>query len=387
MTIQFLVRYGEIALKGKNRNLFEQKLQHNIKDALKDFPTKITRMHGRFMITGSFEDHDMIVLQLSRVFGIESFSRVYETDLDVDLIQTVAAKLVDEYSTKKETFKIETRRANKSFPYTSPDLNRILGSHLQSIYPGLQVNLNQPAFRLFVEISFKKAYLYLDKKSGPGGLPLGTTGRSMLLLSGGIDSPVAGWLAMKRGLDIEALHFHSFPFTSHRSLEKTTDLCRKLAQYSNKIILHTVNLSGIQKELYQKCPDEMGIILLRRMMFRIASMLCEKRNIKTLITGENLGQVASQTLESISVIDTATDQLVLRPLLCLDKKEIINLAVAIGTYDISIRPYEDCCTLFVPRKPVTKPREDIILKHEKILDIDLLINEAVKTLETQTITG
>lgn len=382
MPAKVLVRYGEIALKGKNRGQFEQRLHRNLKAAVKGYSDEVIRLHGRFTVSCPVENLDQILERLSRVFGVVSISPVWETELNFDLIKEKAAEIVKNLPPELETFKIAARRANKKFPYSSPEINRLLGSHLQNLYPALKVNLDRPSFRLSVEIGYGKAFLYLDRLAGPGGLPVGISGRSLLLLSGGIDSPAAGWLAMKRGLFLEALHFHSFPFTSKRSQEKAVELCRKLAFYSNKVPLHLISVTMIQKELKAHCPDELAIILLRRMMLRLAELVSEKRDLKAIVTGENLGQVASQTLESISVIAKATDMLILRPLVGMDKTEIIDLALKINTYHTSILPYEDCCTLFVPKNPVTKPKIEIIEKYEGRLDLETMLQEAISSMET-----
>lgn len=382
MPIKILVRYGEIALKGKNRGQFEQRLHRNIKTAIKDYTAEVARLQGRFTVTGPDEYLDQILECLSRVFGVVSVSRIWETELDLDLIKEKAVDLVNQLKPELGTFKISARRANKHFPYSSPEINRLLGSHLQQRFPLLEVNLDHPSFNLSIEISYDKAFIYLDRLAGPGGLPVGITGRSLLLLSGGIDSPVAGWLAMKRGLIIEALHFHSFPFTSKRSQEKVVELSRKMALYCDKIPLHLISVANIQKEFKANCPDDLAIILLRRMMLRLAELVSEKRDLQAIVTGENLGQVASQTLESIIVIAKATEMLVLRPLVGMDKREIIDLAMKIDTYETSILPYEDCCTLFVPRSPVTKPKLEIIESYEARLDIKAMLEEAIDSMAT-----
>ncbi len=382
MPVKILVRYGEIALKGKNRGLFEQQLHRNLKAAVKGYSAEVTRLHGRFTVTGPEEYLDQILEHLSRVFGVVSVSRTWETGLDLDLIKEKAADLVNQLPPERETFRISPRRANKNFPYSSPEIGHLLGSHLQQLFPSLKVSLDNPSFDLSVEIGYDKAFLYLDRLAGPGGLPVGITGRSLLLLSGGIDSPVAGWLAMKRGLIIEALHFHSFPFTSKRSQEKVVELSRKMALYCNKIPLHLISVANIQKEFKANCPDDLAIILLRRMMLRLAGLVSEKRGLQAMVTGENLGQVASQTLESIKVIAKATEMLILRPLVGMDKREIIDLAMKIDTYDTSILPYEDCCTLFVPRNPVTKPKIEIIERYENQLDLETMLEDAICSMET-----
>ncbi len=385
MAVKILVRYGEIALKGKNRGQFEQQLYKNLQEAVDDYNATVEKMRGRFLVCGPEEHREKIIDRLSKVFGVVSLSPVEETGLDLEEIKEQALKMTARVKRDKEEFKVETRRANKEFPYPSPELSSIVGAHLLEHYPHLTVNLKRPAFTLSIEISYAQAYLYLERVDGPGGLPVGITGRALLLLSGGIDSPVSGWLGMKRGLTLEALHFHSYPFTSRRSQEKAIDICRRLAAGSGAIRLHMINMAGIQKELRAKCPEAINIILLRRMMLRLAEKLSAKRGLQTLITGESLGQVASQTLESMIVTEKATGMLILRPLLGMDKKDIVNKAMEIETYDISIRPYEDCCTLFLPQSPVTRPKLEVIENHEEKLDLAGLMEEALETLETTVV--
>ena len=380
-----LVRYGEIALKGKNRGQFEQQLQRNLKGALQDLEATVIRHHGRFSVNCPDAALQQATMLLSRIFGLVSFSPVYETALDIEAIKETAAGIVKELPAGKKTFKIMARRSNKEFPYSSPELNQILGAHLLQCFPDLTVKLDDPLFALEVEIGYQKTYLYLERIPGPGGLPVGSSGRALLLLSGGIDSPAAGWLGLKRGLSFEAVHFHSFPFTSKRSQEKAVDLCRKLVLYGHKIPLHQISVTKIQEALRKNCPEELGVILLRRMMLRLAEKLCDERGLKALVTGENLGQVASQTLDSIDVISKATRMLILRPLISFDKLEITAIAEKIDTYETSILPYEDCCTLFVPTSPVIKPKLAVIERYEQNLDLDYLLEEAMKTLETQII--
>ena len=380
-----LVRYGEIALKGRNRGQFEQQLQRNLKGALHDLEATITRHHGRFSVHCPDAALQQATIRLRRIFGLVSFSPVYETALDIEAIKEAAAGIVKELPAGNKTFKIMARRSNKEFPYNSPELNQILGAHLLQCYPDLTVKLDDPSFILEVEIGYQNTYLCLERIPGPSGLPVGSSGRALLLLSGGIDSPAAGWLAMKRGLSFEAVHFHSFPFTSKRSQEKAVDLCRKLLLYGHNIPLHQISVTKIQEALRKNCPEDLGVILLRRMMLRLAEKLCELRKLKVLVTGENLGQVASQTLDSIDVISKATRMLILRPLISFDKLEITAIAEKIDTYETSILPYEDCCTLFVPASPVTKPKLAIIERYEQNLDLDFLLEEALETLETQII--
>ncbi len=382
MPATIMIRYGEIALKGKNRSQFEQQLQKNLKEAVKAYQGTVEKIQGRFLVRAPEEYRDLTMMRLSKVFGVVSVSSVKETSLEMEAIKRAALKMAGRISKGEKVFRIATRRANKNFPYPSPEVSKIVGAYLLDHFPDFSVNLDRPNFTLSIEISYNKAYLYLERIKGPGGLPVGISGKALLLLSGGIDSPVSGWLAMKRGLTLEGLHFHSFPFTSQRSQQKAIDLCRKLAEGGGNICLHMINMAEIQKELRAKCPEDLGIILLRRMMLRLAEKLSADRGLKALVTGESLGQVASQTLESMAVTETATDMLILRPLLGMDKKEIVDKAVQIETYEISIRPYEDCCTLFLPQNPVTKPKLEAVENHERKLDLKQLINEALQTLET-----
>ncbi len=382
MPAKILVRYAEIALKGKNRHLFERQLQNNLKEAVKDYQASVEKIQGRFLVSGKEEYRGKIIDRISKVFGVASLSAVEETGLDLESIKELAGDMASRLPGDKKEFRVETRRANKQFPYPSPDINRVVGAYLLENYPHFSVNLDKPSFTLSIEISYNQAFLYLDRVEGPGGLPVGITGKALLLLSGGIDSPLAGWLGMKRGLTIEALHFHSYPFTNQRSQEKAVDVCRKLAAGSGSILLHMINVVDIQKELRARCPEDLAIILLRRMMLRLAEKLSESRGLQALITGESLGQVASQTLESLIVTEKATSMLILRPLLGMDKKDIVSKTYEIETYDISIRPYEDCCTLFLPQSPVTRPKLESVENQEKKLDLKELLDRAMDTLET-----
>jgi len=381
-----LVRYGEIALKGRNRNVFEQQLQQNLKGALSMVEeTAVERLHGRLLVTGPQEKHDQMLSRLKRVFGVVSLSSVQRTPLELDKIKAGVGELVAAALPGNKSFKVDSRRSNKDFPYTSPQLNSEIGAFLQQTYPDLEVDLHNPGFTLFLEIGYEEAFIYLDRVAGPGGLPVGVSGKALLLLSGGIDSPVAGWLALKRGLELEALHFHSFPFTGQRSLQKAEDLCRRLALFGRRVPLHEINVAAIQKEIKDKCPQQLAITLLRRMMFRLAEALSVERGLGALVTGESLGQVASQTMESLQAIDASTGMLVLRPLITMDKLEIIARSEEIGTYDISIRPFEDCCTLFVPQNPATKPKMAALLKAESELEIDTLVREGLESLKSRVI--
>ncbi len=387
MSKKILIRYGEIALKGRNRKYFEAALYRNLIRATRGTGAKITKIHGRFLAEDLAGKEQEIISRLNKVPGVVSVSPVATTGLEMEQIRSTALRLVKDLPAPLSSFKVETRRSNKLFPLTSPEINQQIGAFLLTSCPRLTVDVHHPDFQLYIEISYREAFLYTDSIRGPGGLPVGVTGKALLLLSGGIDSPVAGWMAMKRGLSLEGLHFHSFPFTGKRSQEKVKDLCRVISAYGGNMDLHLVNVADIQKQIKKYCPEPMGIILLRRMMLRIAEAVAENHRLQAIVTGENLGQVASQTLESLQVITNVTDILILRPLLALDKREIVSLAEKIDTYNISIQPFEDCCTLFIPRRPLTRPRLETIEAAEEALDIPHLVQNAMGSLETMAISA
>jgi thiamine biosynthesis protein ThiI len=315
------------------------------------------------------------------VFGIVSVSPVLKRDLDLDDIKAGAVAVVAD--TEGKTFKVETRRSNKAFPLTSPEISRVIGGHVLANFPHLQVDVHNPDFVLNVEVRQEGALLYSQIIPCLGGLPAGSSGKGLLLLSGGIDSPVAGFLAMKRGVQVEGLHFHSYPFTSERSKEKVIELARQLSRYNRRgsMKVWIAYFSEIQKALQQSSYPALSITLMRRFMLRIGTALAERERAYALITGDSLGQVASQTMESIHTINAVTAMPVYRPLIGLDKQEIVNLAVQIGTYETSILPYEDCCTVFVPKNPATRPTIEQALRAEAELDVDGLIEEAIAKTE------
>jgi thiamine biosynthesis protein ThiI len=381
-----LVRYGEIALKGKNRPFFEKKLLQNIRYSLKGLePFEVLFQRGRYFVKISTENLSSAQRRLQRVFGIVSISTVTQSNLDLDEICRNALETVKEIYNPGMTFKVNTRRANKKFPYTSPEVSSAVGAYLLKSNLNLKVDVHHPDTIIYIDIRGKKAYLYSRVIQGLGGLPVGVAGRGLLLLSGGIDSPVAGWLALKRGVEIETLHFHSPPFTGEGAVNKVRDLCRTLSSYGGKITLHLAPFTEIQKELRLNCPETMVITLMRRAMFRIAERLAIKKNIPVLFTGESLGQVASQTLENIVAINAVTNIPVLRPLIGFDKEEIINIARKINSYSISIRPFEDCCTLFVPRHPVTRPQLKELEKAEESIPLEELIDRCLENIESTII--
>lgn len=382
-----LIRYGEIALKGKNRSLFVNQLIDNIKNSIKDLGQhKIKRTFGRIYVYPE-NDSEKLIKRIKWIPGIVSLSPVISTELNFENLKTKALELfqqeVTDYPT---TFKVETNRANKDFPKISPEINSEIGAYiLKNIDNELTVDVHKPEIRLSIEVREEKIYINTRVIQGPGGLPIGTGGKGLLLLSGGIDSPVAGWMGMKRGLKIEALYFHSFPFTSDRAKEKVIDLVKILSQYGGEIKLYINHFTEIQKAIQEKCPDEDRITIMRRFMFEIATHIAHNNNDLALLTGEAIGQVASQTLESMSVINAVTNIPVLRPLIAMDKNDIIDIAKKIGTYQTSIQPYEDCCTVFVPDSPRTKPQLEQTIRAESNLNRKELIAGAVEKTEVKFI--
>lgn len=390
-----LVRYGEIGLKGKNRPQFERQLVRRIKWALEPLKAKVRRGHGRHWVSTD-APWEEVAQRLGRVFGIVAYSPVHTTALSPEAIEEGAIAQLHQAvggqpaSPSTVTFKVNARRANKRFPLNSLELNRRIGAAiLASPPPGveLQVDLHQPDITINVEVRDDAAYIYAHEERGLGGLPVGVGGRALALLSGGIDSPVAAWLTMKRGVRVDAVHYHSYPFTSDRSKEKVLGLARVLARYGGPMDVHVVHFTEIQTAIYQNCPPELGITIMRRMMFRIAEKLARQTGALATVTGESLGQVASQTLESIHTISAVTRLPVLRPLITYDKEEIVRLSRQIGTYEISILPYEDCCSIFLPANPATRPTIADAEQAEAALDIDALIADALERIETITFSG
>ena len=351
-----LLRYGEIHLKGQNRPYFERVLQSNIEKALEAYKdVRVIKAQGRYFIENVGDD-PRIYDTISRIFGIISFSPALRVAKNMEDIQEAAElQLKDAIDAQGGlnglSFKVESRRSDKTFPLTSMELSRTIGAHLLRKFPGIKVDVHNPMVTIHIEVR-EWTYMYHRIIPGAGGMPVGTNGKAVLLLSGGIDSPVAGWMIAKRGVELTAVHFHSFPYTSDRSKEKVIDLCRILTGYCGPIRLYVVPFTRIQQELYQKCPDKMLTLLMRRFMMKIGEIIARREEAGVLITGESLGQVASQTLESLSVTDDAVSMPVLRPLIGMDKIEIIDMAKKIDTYETSILPYEDCCTIFVPKHPL-----------------------------------
>ncbi len=375
-----LIKYGELSTKKGNRNFFINTLYNNVKSKLGMYDVSINKDRAKMTIKFRDEDLDDIVKIVGKVFGIHTFNIAYLCDSDEDAIKSTVMEVVS--NTNFNTFKVDTKRSDKCFPIHSGDLNRILGGMILKNVPNIKVDVHNPDLLLKVEIREDGTYIYYNSFNGSGGYPVGTQPKGMLMLSGGIDSPVAGYLAMKRGIVIDAVYFEAIPHTSLEAREKVITLCRKLSSYTNHINLHIVNFTTIQEEIYKNCREDYCITIMRRMMYRIMEKLATKYNGLAIINGESVGQVASQTLTSMSVINSVTNMPVIRPLACLDKLEIMDIARKIETYETSILPYEDCCTVFVPKHPAINPKIETAIKEENKFDYDRLINEAVDSLNT-----
>ncbi len=382
-----LLRYGEIHLKGLNRPYFEQKLKNNIKNVLRDFEDiKLKRVDGRFVLHNlKDEDIELISQRLTYVFGLHSFSVATVCDKDFETVQKTALELLHSKIKEGDTFKVTSKRADKKYIYNSMEINRELGGYLLTNTDGISVDVHNPTVTLSCEIR-DQAYLYVDRVKCLGGMPVGCNGKAGLLLSGGIDSPVAGFMTMKRGVSIECIHFYSFPYTGELAKQKVIDLCKKLYLFGGSIKLHVVPFTHIQKEIYEKCPNNQLTVIMRRYMMKIADRIAINNGCSALVTGEAIGQVASQTLASLSCTDSVSTLPVIRPLICFDKEEIIKVAKDIDTFETSILPYEDCCTVFTPDRPVTNPKIKMIEKSEQVLEEENLIGEAINDTEEIIIT-
>ena len=371
-----LVRFGEVHLKGQNRPFFMKKLTENVRKAVAPIEGKVWLSDSRIYV--SDVDIEDAAERVRRVFGIYSVSPAWEMDKDFELI---AAKCVELSKELKGTFKVMARRSDKKFPMTSMEMNAEIGGRILDANPNLTVDVHKPMHEVSVEVR-DKAYVYVGEIMAVGGLPMGTGGKGMLLLSGGIDSPVAGFQLMRRGVNINAVHFFSFPYTSERAKEKVIELARILGTYGGGMRVFVVPFTEIQMQIHEKCPDSLGTLLMRRYMMRIANKIARQHGAQALITGENLGQVASQTMEALGCTDAVCDLPVFRPLIGLDKLEITEQAIKIGTYETSILPYEDCCTVFTPRHPTTKPKVEQLIEAEQALDTEALVAEAVANTES-----
>jgi len=378
----YLIRYAEIGLKGKNRGYFERKLANNIIDMLRPYPhAKVERIDGRIVVHADNNDPD-IRAALGRVFGISSFHPVEVVEKDLDTVKQTVVELLKRLAKPEgiTTFKINARRADKTFPMTSPEINVAIGDYVYDTLKNYKVDVHDPEVSITVEMR-EMAYVYGESIPGLGGLPLGTSGKAVLMLSGGIDSPVAGYMAMKRGLNIYPVYFHTPPFTGELAKEKVVNLTKALSQYSPHLRLTCVYFTNVQHAIMENCKEEYGTVIMRRMMMRIAQKIAEQNDAMALITGESLGQVASQTLHAIAATNAVCHMPVLQPLIGFDKKDIIEIAEEIGTFDISVLPYEDCCAMFVPAKPKTRPKIDECEKTEAGVDWEPLFDEAIEKSE------
>ena len=390
----FLIKYAEIGVKGKNRGIFEDALVRQIRYALKrcEGQFAVHRTRGRIYVDVLSEeyDYDETVEHLKKVFGIADICPMVQVeDEGFDKLCGTLVQYMDEvYEDKHLTFKVNARRARKNYPLDSMTINGEVGGVLLNAFPEMKVDVHKPDVMLHIEIR-EKIYIYSIEIPGPGGMPVGTNGKGMLLLSGGIDSPVAGYMIAKRGVKIDAVYFHAPPYTSERAKQKVVDLAKQVAKYSGPIYLHVVNFTDIQLHIYEKCPHDELTIIMRRYMMRIAERIAADTECLGLITGESIGQVASQTMQSLAATNEVCTMPVYRPLIGMDKQEIIDISEKIGTYETSILPFEDCCTIFVAKHPVTKPNVNVIRKHERFLgeEIEGLVETALATKEMVIVGG
>lgn len=381
-----LIRYGELALKGKNQKHFLKTLVRNVRNQIKldtGEACEIKDIHGRIILPLNGKEPEYFYPSLDRVFGLASYSPVRSTELSEDAIIQTAVEEMKRFSNQEKTFRVTVKRANKRFPIRSMDMQLLVAERILDEVPGLEGDLRNYDIELNIDIRFDQAYVYVDKFKGLGGLPLGTGGRAVALLSGGIDSPVAMWSIMRRGVVVEAIHFHSYPYTSQQAEDKVLALAEKVAKYGGQVNVHLVPFTRIQEAIGMNCFENLRITIMRRIMIRIAERIATIRNAKAIVTGDDLGQVASQTIESIFAINEVTTMPILRPLISFDKLDIMEIAHKIDTYDISILPYEDCCTVFVPKEPKTKPKVDECQYNESLIpDLDDMIWKVIQDTVT-----
>ncbi len=383
-----LCKYGELILKGANRSYFENLLIKELRTRVKragEFDVYYAQSTVYIEPMNEFSDIDLALEEAKKVFGIVSIDRACVVEKNLDAIKAAAKEYLPQFLNGVRTFKADARRSDKSFPLKSPELMREVGGAVLEACPRLKVDVNHPEVTVRVEIRERGAYLHAGGIKGAGGMPLGSSGKGLLLLSGGIDSPVAGFMIAKRGVTLEALHFESFPYTSERAKEKVLELARLLCEYTTHIKVHVISLTHIQEELRRACNEDYFTILLRRYMMTLAERVARRNNCHALITGESLAQVASQTMKAIEATDSVVNIPVYRPCIGLDKEEIVSIARKIGTFETSILPYEDCCTVFTPKHPKTKPEMDRVIEEENKLDFRALCDEAFETLNTYNI--
>lgn len=383
-----IVKYGEIGVKGKNRYIFENKLIKNVKNILKPIGKfNVYKEYGRIYVDLDGYDYEEVVEEVKKVFGIVGVCPAVRAEKDYNLLKELALKMLEgKIEQGYKSFKVDSRRGDKDFKLTSQEMSLDIGGYLVSqVKDKIAVDVRNPEVKIHCELRQNHVMVYSDTIPGYGGLPLGTNGRAMSLLSGGIDSPVASWMVAKRGMELECIHFHSYPFTSEKSQEKVRDLAQILSKYCGRVRLHKVNMLEIQKSIGLNCKDEEMTIISRRFMMRIAERVAESRHCDALVTGESIGQVASQTIQGLTCTNASVKMPVFRPLIAMDKTEIIEVAQKIGTFETSILPEEDCCTVFSPKKPVTKPKLDRIEKSENKLDVEKLIQDAIDNIEVEDI--
>lgn len=384
---EIMVRYGELSTKGKNRMRFINKLKRNMKYVLSIYPdVRVVADRDRAHIYLNGTDYVPVAESLKQIFGIQAFSPSYKVEKNLETIKKAVQDVMKDVYREGLTFKITSKRSDHDFEMDSRELNQYLGSAVFEVLPDIQAQMKGPDVNLKVEIREEAAYLSYENIKGAGGLPVGTAGRGMLMLSGGIDSPVAGYLALKRGVDIEAVHFASPPYTSPGALKKAQDLTRKLTKFGGNIDFIEVPFTEIQEEIKEKAPEAYLMTLTRRFMMRITDHIREERNGLVIINGESLGQVASQTLENMRAINAVTATPIIRPVVTMDKLEIIDIAQKIDTFDISIQPFEDCCTIFAPDRPKTNPKIKNVEQYEKRMDVEGLVERAVAGIKVTTIT-
>ena len=383
-----LCKYGEIVLKGANRSYFEDMLCKELrKRAKKCGNFEVLRAQSTVYIEpqDDFCDMDAMLCEAQKVFGIVAIARAYVCDKSLESISEAAREFIAPEIRNYRTFKVEAKRSDKRFPLDSMDLSREIGGVLLSANPRVKVDVRNPEIIVKVEVRERAAYIYAGHHKGAGGMPVGTNGKGLLLLSGGIDSPVAGYMMAKRGVKLEAVHFESFPYTSERALQKVLDLAKIVSDYSGDIYVHIISLTHIQEELVKHCDEDYFTLLLRRYMVALSNKVAEKYDCGALITGESVGQVASQTMQAIGVTDAVAEIPVFRPCIGMDKEEIVQISRKIGTFETSILPYEDCCTVFTPKHPKTKPELDKVIAEESKLPFDELVEEAFATMRTERV--
>lgn len=380
---KILVRYGELSTKGKNRKQFISHLRNNIRFSFVDLPNlKVQAERDRMFLTSSDDSEiDALIERLPKIFGIQSFSPVASCSKELENIQATALQIMESLDSENKTFRVTVKRTDKQFPLDTYELQTTIASQVLRQYPSLKVQMKKPEIDLRIEVLSDAVYMMAQVIPGAGGMPLGSNGRSLLMLSGGIDSPVAGYMLMKRGVRLDAIHFHSPPFTSERSKEKVMDLANQLSHFGATVRLHVIPFTEIQQSIQAQIPENVSMTTTRRMMMKIADLVREEIGALGIVTGESLGQVASQTLESLTAINAVTTTPIFRPLISMDKLDIIDIAREIGTYETSILPYEDCCTIFTPSCPKTKPKLEKVEYYESFRDYDELIKEAVDNRE------